>query len=189
MSDFPPQVGPADTFGEEIPSWPKVIGIISISWACIGLICSVCGGVQIVTGGMKQPGLEDMPNIAASPLSIISLLIGVVVAVLLLIAGVLLVQRKPIAKPLHVVYGVVGLGSLLLAVVAQFQGLAVFEQYLLDNAQKPEIQQMMKVPIMTIQRAIVISIDVVFAIYPVFCIFWFGIAKRNADMGSNEVSI
>lgn len=49
MTSFPsspsaPPVNPGQIdFDPEPPSWPKVIGIISIVWGSLGVICNACG--------------------------------------------------------------------------------------------------------------------------------------------------
>ena len=189
MSDMPPPTSPVvDAFVDSNPGWPKVVGIISIVWGSLGLCCGGCGLASAAGMMPKQPGMESMPT-GGTPLAYASLAFGLLVTLVLLTAGILTLSRKPIGKILHLVYAIMAFISVILAAVAQIQVIGLMEQWMRDNADSPQVKQMSQIPMATIQKGGLVVGLIIASIYPIFCAIWFGVVKRNADMGSNEVSI
>lgn len=188
MSDYPPQVSPVDSFDDTNPKWPKVIGIISIVWGCVGLLCGGCGLISAAGFMPKQPGMETMPT-GGTPLSYASLVLGFLVSVILISAGIVTLARKPAGKALHLVYAVLWFITIVLTIIAQLEVMEQMEQWMRDNADSDAVKAMSQFPMVAMQKGGLAIGIVIGAIYPIFCIIWFGIVKRKASMGSNEVSI
>lgn len=99
---------------------------------------------------------------------------------MLLIAGVMLLRRRPVARPLHLAYAVL---NILSTVVGIFFGLQQLEKLRDWVAANPGDQwaQMVNVPQ---QVATLVIIAVLGMAWPLFCLVWFGLVKRKAsDMG------
>lgn len=107
-----------------IPSWPKTIGIISICWGSLGLLCNGCGFAGIMMQGTFLKQAEEqfgpMPDVMKpQPAQMGLLAFGVLWTILLLISGILLVSRKQVSITLHLVYAV---GGLIMGVVGTVVG-------------------------------------------------------------------
>jgi len=88
--------------------WPTVIGTISCVLAGLGLICGP--GAKLVNSynPQTQEVYRHLPEWFRS-FETLSMLIGVVFAVLLLAAGVTLLKRRPAGRTLHLAYGALAL--------------------------------------------------------------------------------
>jgi hypothetical protein len=107
FSSTPPTIaGPLTTQSETL--WPRVIGIIAIVFGGFGLVCSGWGmfGVAIAKAMLKnvpnQGGqveqIEAMDRM--QPWVVGSSLVALFVAILLLVAGIMLVRRRAVARTL-----------------------------------------------------------------------------------------
>lgn len=197
MSTLPPSeyTPPTTNFDlhveQEPPAWPKVIGIISIVWGSLGVLCGLCTMAQTMLGSMvQQPGGQFQPP-PASPAYLISLGLGVLVTILLLIAGIMLVKRQAIARPMFLVYSVlsivttvvgmaISLTDVIPATIAAMKAQAAAET-------NPQAQQQMQQMVGFMDQflsVITIVVCVIAMIFPLFCLVWFGAIKRKAsDMG------
>jgi len=82
--------------------WPKVIGIVSICWASLGLMCQPISLIQ----PMLQPKVNEMfPPWYMSNVRWMALG-GIAMGIVHLIGGIMLLRRKPAAKPLLLVYSI-----------------------------------------------------------------------------------
>ncbi len=177
----------------EPPKWPKVVGIISIVWASIGVICNGCnllGGLfQNAMMGMVPPEeqakvQQQMQN--QSPIQqkdVVDYILGVSqfpVAILLLVAGITLINRKPVARKLHLAY--VAISALMwVASMGYFFAakLPAHQEWLKSQADNPQAK-FMTVPIILGMTA---CFGVIFAAWPVFCLIWFGLLKKRPEQG------
>jgi len=186
MSDENPPMEPGDlgTLAEP-PKWPKVVGIISIVWAGLGLTCTGCGLASMVFMPQLMKVSEQamggpMPAIMQpGPLQIVLTAASLIPVILLLLAGIATVGRKPTGRPLHLAYAVVSIVmSVASTVVAAQHQLAVIEwaQQNPDSKWAGQAQS----PMAWIGLAFGILIGLA---WPVFCLIWFGLVKRrNADI-------
>ena len=105
-----PQVSSDFDMPSAPPAWPKVVGIISIVLASLGLVCGVCGliqnGMAFAQGGaeMQMPEGKTMQMPAPSLLSIVLMALGWLWSLMLLTAGIMTVKRRANGRTLHIVY-------------------------------------------------------------------------------------
>ncbi|MBM4108027.1 MAG: hypothetical protein FJ255_04350 [Phycisphaerae bacterium] len=176
-----------DLTGIEPPKWPKVVGIISIVWGSIGLVCVGCGAASPFLSGMFMP--PEMMNppppwAQPSPLMFASLGVSLIVTTVLIIAGAVTVGRKPAGKPLHLAYVVLGLLSMAFGIYVQLQQQAAIRQWALDNPDNPLAKSMQGGGIgQSIGMAFGIFLG---AAYPLFCLVWFGFLGKRPDRGPAE---
>lgn len=95
------------------PRWPKVIGIISIVWGSLGLVCGGLGLVmlpflpKLMSGAV---GDDPVPyGYVASAADYAAGVIGFGLALLLLFAGIACVSHRPVTRLMHLVYGIVSI--------------------------------------------------------------------------------
>lgn len=111
MSDAPPTDPEGIDLPPDLPRWPKVVGITSIVWGALGLMCAGCGSIYAVAIAPDlMKGMEDrmgpMPAVFKPGLeTIVAGALGVVMTILLIVAGIVLVQYKRLGRTLHLAYG------------------------------------------------------------------------------------
>jgi len=93
------------------PAWPTVVGIISLCVAGLSLACDTIGLIgQLIVMLFVQPSVGAMqPGFRpgwATASTLLTTGADMIATVVLLIGGVLLLKRRPLARPLHLVYGV-----------------------------------------------------------------------------------
>lgn len=179
-----PPMSPADSFEDVAikPAWPKVVGVISIVFASIGLICGGLGSVMIVltpsimksAESQMQGGVPpQMLTVNAAQAGITVL--GVLSSVLLLVAGIMLVSRNPKARMLHLLYAVLGL---ILTFIATYIGLehqGAINEWVVQNPDADFSRQ---------YSATGGMIGLVFGlalglVWPIFILIWFLAVKRD----------
>lgn len=176
------QSAPIDPQIELAPaSWPKVVGIISIVWACFGLTCLACGvGMQLTFGpSMLPPELRDNPppSMKFGLLQVIQAVISIVTSVLLLMAGIQTARRNFSGRALHLIWAAV---SILAIIYGAYIAWVVQQETLVwarNNPENPIAKQTLAAP--AVGLAITVLIFAVFTIYPLFILFWFGLLKRT----------
>lgn len=180
------------TLSEEfapIPKWPKPVGIISICWGALGLLCNGCGLANVAFSSTFMKGAEEalkapMPDVMKpTPIQAIPMVFGLVWTILLLVAGIMLIGRKQASIMAHLVYGI---GGLLLSVIGVAIGgkqqLAI-QAWAQANAGDPWAKQYHPL----INWSIFAAASLLFFAWPVFCVAWFS-AKRKADLGGTAMS-
>lgn len=185
--NLPPTVPPTTEFTDlpaELPKWPKVVGILSISWGGFWLLCGGCGIVGAFIGPMMMPPemKDKMPPTTITLPQVVGMVAGMANAVLLIVAGAMTVGRKRIGRTLHLLYASISIPLLVIGVFQQFQQQAVTQQWLRENPDNPVAKQMQA------SAAFGPIIGIAFALlilgYVVFLFVWFGAIKRKAeDMG------
>lgn len=169
------------------PMWPKVIGILSIVFGSLGLVCIGCGGVglimQVAFAAQSEEAMGGpMPDAMKVPMAQIAMMpIGAILAALLLIAGIMLLKRNHAARMLHLVYSVINIITTIASTIVGIQQIGRLEAWIQDNPDskwaqmaKPEMQ----LPILIGTVALSIA-------YPLFCLVWFGLVKRKgSDIGT-----
>jgi hypothetical protein len=186
MSQFPP-VSSDFQIPQPPPAWPKVIGIISIVLGSLGVICNACslGGNAIASSFTQmmppeqQAELQAQLQASASPLNLALAAVGILIAILLIVAGVFLVQRRPLGRTLHLIYAGIGL---ILAIAAVGIGIQTANAM---AANAPDPTQAAAQRMAGLGGAIVGGL--VGAAYPTFLLIWFLFIKRDAaSMGSSN---
>lgn len=169
------------------PAWPKVVGIISIVLGSLGVICNVCSLVSGAAGsafvGMAPPEQQEQMKqqmAASSGVGQMALYaIGVLVGLLLIAAGVFLLQRNTLGRVLHLAYGAIGVLFVLIRAGVGLASIPTVIQNMSSNPQAAQQLAAMK-PMMYIMVAGAFCVGIA---YPVFCLIWFGIVKRkDSDM-------
>ncbi|MBX3359407.1 MAG: hypothetical protein KF745_13390 [Phycisphaeraceae bacterium] len=175
-------MAPMDQFlDHEVPTWPKVVGIISIVWAGIGLTCAGCGVAGLAAQSMFAPQMEEqlgpMPDVMrVSPLMMGQMAIGTAWAFVLLAAGIATVMRKPAGRPLHLVYAIGGLILGIAGIAVQVQHQLAILEFANQNPGNKWIQQSPPV-----YGWIGVVVGIVLGLsWPVFCLIWFGLIKKRA---------
>lgn len=193
MSTFPPNIEPpvlADDFDAQ-PGWPKPVGIISIVWGSLGLLCGVCGLGSVTMMSSFMKGVEEqmgspMPDVMKPSGAQMGLMaLSFIPAVILIVAGVMTVKRNYKGRMLHLVYvglsvviGALGIGMQVMQQLAQKDWAAQNP----DNKWAQNIQQGGMFAYIGIAFGVILS----FA-WPVFCAIWFGAVKRKPeDFGQNR---
>ncbi|MGB2819381.1 MAG: hypothetical protein WBF17_00265 [Phycisphaerae bacterium] len=149
--------------------WPTVIGIISIILAALGLICTPLMTIMNTFNPASQQVYEYLPDWYRT-WEVVSAFGGIIWGVLLLIAGIGLLKRRPVARTLHLVYAV---SSMVVAVINGF----VLVSVLSDTGGMPA-----PVRVGMIGGAVGGTCGAL--IYPVFLLIWFLRASIAAEVRS-----
>ena len=184
---------------KELPSWPTIIGVISCVWGGITLLYNGCcqlGGSLVGKAfmGAMPPEFQDQMKAQMAmigPIDIAFMLVLTLISVLLLVAAILLVRRKPIAAKFHITYGIIAVLVLLAHIAWGVYRSSQVAQMMKQNTAAAGNNPMAGFANMSETMLIVLNVvmGILRLVYPVFCLIWFGYVKKNADMGSNEVSI
>ena len=193
------------------PGWPKVVGILSTIFGILAITCGV-GGValmfasdKILSGVMGSQLPDGVPPPPMAPsldaIMIASATFGLIVNVILILAGISLIRRKPSGRSLHLVYALLAVVTGFFSTYAGFQG-SMKQQQALEawieqhgdtdfgkqiknqQAQQAGMQQTIRVAGTAVGLAVALA-------WPTFCIVWFGMVKRDADtmLGSADESV
>lgn len=172
-----------------IPKWPKPVGIISICWGALGLLCNGCGLANVAFSSTFMKGAEEalkapMPDVMKpTPIQAIPMVFGLVWTILLIVAGFMLVSRKQASITLHIIYAI---GALLLGLAGgamAFQQQLAIQAWAKANAGDPWANQYNP----TLNWSIFGVIMLLSLVWPVFCVIWFG-NKRKVDLGGTAMS-
>lgn len=168
------------------PTWPMVIGIISISWAALGLLCGV-GGIFFFSW-MNSPSFTEMtakqmgspmPDVLrASSLQLVLMGVGTAWAGVLLFAGITTLARKDTGRMLHLLYAAVAIVIAVAGLYLQAKQMSAVRTWADANPDNKWAQQ---------QTPVGQFIGVCFAMffslaYPVFLALWFGMGKGRQRM-------
>lgn len=183
MSQIPDPIADMD-FDPDQPSWPKVVGGISLGLGILGVLCVGCGlAGMFMTPMMMQnaPGYDAAnppPFMKPSALQMVHMVLGTLASGLLIGAGALTLGRKPLGRTLHLVWAVVGALIGILGIFVQIQTNAAMQQWIRDNPDSPFSQggggQQMGL-IIGIGCGLVMGLG-----WPIFCLVWFGLVKKHA---------
>lgn len=165
----------------EPAQWPKVVGIISICWACFWLLCGGCGlawmvaAPQFMAGAEKQFG-EPFPDVMKpSTAQGIMAAVGLIVPIVLLIAGILTLRRRTTGRPMHITYAVLSfLNTAISAVVGVQQQLRIMDWA--KHNQSSKWAQGQGAGYGIIFMAVFVALALA---WPLFCVIWFGAMKRD----------
>lgn len=186
-TDTPPTQQPAgfdpnnpDLFIDR-PKWPTVIGVISVSWAGLGLLCGVLGTVGFVF--MRQPMFtEQMEKSMGSPMpdvmlpntmQLVLMGVGTLWACVLLFAGIALVTRKQTGRMLHLLYAIVALALACAGLFLQARQMSALHAWVEANPGNKWAQTQSPVgQFLGACFGMIMSLG-----YPTFLILWFGLGK------------
>ncbi len=188
-------------FGPPPPRWPKPIGTISLILGILAVTCGILGigmtfaGSALMAslmGGQLPPGTPPPPM--SPPLDavlITSSSIGLISNLLLLAAAAALLRRREKARTLHLVYALVGIVAAFTGAYAGHHGqqaqAAAMEAWIADHGHTEVGQaiaqsQQAQAGVQSTMQLVFLAVFTLIALaWPVFCIIWFGMIKRDAD--------
>jgi hypothetical protein len=190
--DLPPPVQAAelDAFAEP-STWPTVVGTISIVWASLNMLCGGCGVLSpvLMSTFMKsaEAQMGPMPDVMKPGALQIGLAgVGLLWAIMLLAAGIMLTLRKPVSRALHLAYAGGAVVLTVVAVVVSFMIQTRIAEWVASNPDNKWAQQQNA----TMSWAM-LGISIVLGLaWPVFCLIWFGLVKRDAAaISGGEASV
>lgn len=174
------------------PGWPKAIGITSIVWGSLWLLCGACGSVWFVAAPQfmkmaeQQMGSPAPQVMMPSAAQIVLTVFGTFVSGLLVVAGVSTVRRKASGRILHLIFGVVSLIESPLAAVIGWQQQAAIQKWVQENPADKWAQQQQQGG--AVGMIVLIIMTVIALIWPVFCVFWFGVLRKRPEEGAPDLS-
>ncbi len=188
---------PMDELFMEPPAWPKVVGIISIVVGAFFLGCLGCGIASMKLGNgllaSSMPGYQ-LPSPGIGQWAMI--VVGGALDILLIVAGVLTIQRSAAGRGLHLLYAVAAIPTALLATWINMsyneQVNSSMRTWAEQNPNEPVAAELLKQPPgggIAQQLGVVFGLAVGLA-YPLFLLVWFGLAKRRHEQmtgGIDEV--
>lgn len=185
MSQFPP-TSQDFSIPAEPPAWPKVIGIISIVWGSLGLICNTCTlGATALMGSLvqmvppeQQAEMQRQMQAQSGVANMAIAALGLVLSLVLIFAGVCTLRRQAIGRTLHLAYGAIGL---VLTLVGAGLGIVAANKLATGAADPAQAQQARVGGLVGAAFGGCLGMA-----YPLFCLVWFGFVKRTPEsMGSD----
>ena len=179
--------------------WPKPIGVLSLVFGILAVTCGVAGTglsffsesfAQTMSFGQLPPATPPFPMMpSASPLFIASGVLGVIVNIVLIVAGIRLLKRQQQGRTLHLAYALLGVLAAFVGTYAGYVGqqdllasqAAWAEQYgeASDYGKQIAAQVDMQQQCAGTSQAVGSIIGLAgWLAWPVFCIIWFGMAKK-----------
>jgi len=170
------------------PRWPKVIGIISIVWGSLGLVCGGLGLVMLPfsekLSGMALKNGEPTPYGNIPTITDYSLAgIGFGLALLLLFAGIACVSYRPTTRVMHLLYGIISIPVVVWSFLNQQHKMELNTQWAKDFPDNPIAQGLNSGsggaaigPIIGLIFLIVLGFGV-----PLFYLIWFGLVKTKPE--------
>lgn len=166
----------------EAPGWPKVIGVLSLIWSIFGLTCMGCmvAGIFGSSFLINMAPPEQRANMAQPPISVASivlLFLGMGASVVLMIAAISTMRRSPAGRTFHLIWAAL---SLTVSVAALVEGL--LHMPVLIEWAKTQPKSNTGAQMMGTQERIMINqliSTTISSVWPIFCLIWFGLVKRN----------
>lgn len=188
MSQYPPPPPTSGTFDDDVfappPVWPKVIGIISIVLGSIGLTCGGCGALSMVVFlpmAESQMGEPVPPPMQLGVLHWLLMGVGMALAVLLLVAGIVTVMRRPEGRTLHLLYAALNIPITMASAAIQVRQINEMAQWAANNPDSMWAKQQ-NMPGGGVGQWAGLVFGVVLGLsYPVFLLIWFGLVKRRKE--------
>lgn len=170
----------------EPPGWPKVVGIVSIVFAALGLVCGGLGVAWMGFGpGVMQGAANNMqggmpPALTThNPVMLTLAIVGTLWSLLLLVGGVMCVNRKSVARPMLLIWSVGGAVLTVINIKFQLDMQAEIAQWVSDNPNADFSQQAGSGGL---SNVLGLAIGVVMGLaWPAFCLIWFGLVKTKPE--------
>lgn len=174
----------------EPPKWPKVVGIISIVWGSIGVLCNGLGLVgTVLTPQMMQMAAQEMeggmppqvtqPNMWYAVMGVLSILMSIG----LILAGIFTVNRKPAGRTFHLA---VAVGTLILVAISlplQWANMTAIGEWVANN---PDAEFSQNYTPMGSMVGMAVSV-VLAGGWPIFLLIWFGALGKRPEVDAPEV--
>lgn len=169
------------------PTWPKPLGITDIVLASLNLTCAGCGVVGLSMGMIFPDGLAQAypdgypPQIASpAPALIGTIVFSSLVQLVLAAAGTMLLMRRSVARPLHLVYAALAMLSFVASIVVQVQSQVDMTEWVKQNpGTKFAQEQQVSGPI---GQIVGWTLGIVLGfLWPAFVLVWFLAIKKDAS--------
>lgn len=193
----PPQMPDAAMDLPDAPGWPKPVGLTSVILGALNSTCSGCFAAWMVLvptvllEGMESQYPDGIPPMFATvhiPF-IFSLGIGLLLEILLIVAGSMLLMRRAVARPLHLAYFVGGVIAFCISTYIGVQYQVELTEWIKQNPDTKFAQEQQATG--WIGQAIGWTWGILMGlVWPVFCGVWFGLIKKKGSditIGKMEV--
>ncbi|MBX3381298.1 MAG: hypothetical protein KF805_14480 [Phycisphaeraceae bacterium] len=164
-------------------SWPKVVGILSIVWACFGLTCIGCFAGWLSFGtALLPPNLKDAPKppgmVMTLPIAF-QLGSGFLMSLLLIAAGIQTLRRQMSGRTLHLVWALLTIPIGAIGLYISWRQQIEAEQWFSDNPDS-EFAKGYRPGKGGQMVGLLIGAFMQYA-WPTFCLIWFGLVKRTKE--------
>ena len=178
----------------ERPKWPKVVGVISILLASLGLTCGGFGLIMApLSGTLMKGALDGDPLPYGMHMTVLDYAIsglGLTMSVVLLFAGITAVTHRPLTRVLHLVYAGVVIPLGIWSYLNQMSKQELNMQWAQEYPNNPMAQGMSgSNPGTVIGQVIGLTFFLILGIgIPLFYLIWFGLVKTRPEQitGSDE---
>lgn len=176
----------------EPPAWPKVVGIISIVLGSLWSLCGLCGSVWFFAAPafMKMaeqqfgpPPQVMFPTAAQTGITVL----GTFLSVLLLVAGIATVRRRPSGRTLHLVYAPIEIVMSLVGAWLGWQQQTAIQKWVQENPTDKWAQQQQGGGAAGI--VVLVLMTLIAVGWCVFLIVWFGAMKRRPEVGAPDDTV
>lgn len=177
------------------PAWPKVIGVASITVGGLATLCGAClafsslavEAMMSLAGRMTPPGAGAPPMVPQTAIppellpgaaTAVGMVLWPVGGIILLVAGILLVQRQSAARRAHLIYAAVSVVGTAAAIAGAFLDHAAQKRFASQNPDDPWTQL---VQVQNASGGKLLSNTFWYAaglVYPAFIAAWFTFNKR-----------
>lgn len=160
------------------PAWPKVIGIISIVFGSLGVICGGLGiGWQLMMPGFlgQMPGGAPPTLLNPNPINLGFGAVSTLWTIILIVAGALTVGRKPSGRTAHLAWALVAMIFGAVGIYMQMKMNAEIATWVADNPDA-DFSKQPQMPIIGYACAGFFGFG-----WPLFTLVWFGLVKRKAS--------
>jgi len=172
------------------PGWPKGVGITSIVWGSLGMLCGVCGvgGILMQSWAFQLAAEKNGPApdvLRTPPIQAVFAVIGTGFALVLLFGGISTVRRKAVGRMLHIVWAALSLLMSIPSTIVGVQAMLAQAAWKADNATDPWAQQIKP----EIGLVILVIMTLLALAWPVFCLFWFGVKGKRPEEGATSLPV
>ena len=192
----PPTDPPQIELDAKPPSWPKVVGVISIVLGALALLCTgVSVPLQLVQLGQLRADAppDGVPSfLEPDAFDWVVGVAGILGTLLLIVAGGACAARASIARPLHLVYAFLELALVVVMTLTAMQSAAEIQQWAADhrawiddNPTSPLAQTASMPPVLMWLPILVVGTP--YALWSLFLIGWFGAKGQRPEAGKPDV--
>lgn len=176
----------------EAPRWPKVVGIISIVWGAVGLTCAGCGlGSSAFMGSMVGSQLNGAPLPPAWQFGTVDYVIaglGLLLSIVIIVAGIQTILRKRMGWALHLVYGLCAIPLNIASALNGFAKQSAMPQWAEDYPDNPIAEGINRGGAdQTVGMIVGVLMILFFMLYPLFIVIWFGLIKNKHEQMTGGV--
>lgn len=170
----------------EAPVWPKVVGVTSIVWAALNTGCMGCGMAGLLMTSLMGSSMQNAfpdgmpPTLQHPPITIwVNYVLGFGLALFLITSGIVLLLRKPIARPMHLLYGGTAIVLATVGILAGWQMQSEINEWCQLHPDTAYAKQAVSGQAF---QWIGLAIGAVLGFgWPTFCLIWFGAVKRDSQ--------